>query len=344
MENIELMRSLCRVPVLTESLIIQKLKNSALASAAIKWNSVLGGFEICSSEFIYFVPEKKMETYNQKSFRLSTLQQKILPLAIPLPLYLGEGTVVNQLYTILDSETPYEDAALWLQSNFSIEIAVAYYNNYFSPSECLGNYKTIIFESIEAYYLGMDHIATIALLPVLEGGLRNLHQKILSCGKGNVSAEQFDKYTIELLMRWGKRSFPQFDWYPGKGYNPSIEIDFFTHNNEQCDVINSFRIFFKDVLYRDSNASSNGFNRHLILHLLKNDFNDPSNFIRIFIALTHLVFIESLFNDKIPTFWRGVSQKDRELARYVQAISKVFGDRRCKVLNELGISNYDLES
>ncbi len=76
--------------------------------------------------------------------------------------------------------------------------------------------------------------------------------------------------------------------------------------------------------------------------MLQNDFNEPANFVRLFLALTHLTFIESLTNQTIPFMWPGVDEEDRKLAEYIKVVSKQFGDPRCKLLNQLGISEYDL--
>lgn len=187
----------------------------------------------------------------------------------------------------------------------------------------MGEYKTIILESIEAYYLGMDNIAVISLLPVFEGGLRNLQVLTLGINSKNVKADEFDKGLRNLLLSWGRNRMKKYSWHPGKNESNEKEIDFLTHAFPQADVINSFRIFFSEVLYKNSDSSTNSLNRHIILHLLKNDFNNPSNFIRMFLLLTHIVFIESLSNQSVPFFWCGYdNDKDVEnICKYIETIS-----------------------
>ncbi|MGW7775052.1 hypothetical protein ACTWM0_19135 [Pseudomonas machongensis] len=188
----------------------------------------------------------------------------------------------------------------------------------------------------------MDHIAIMSLIPVFEGGLRNLQNQLLSEDKTNVSAEIFEQRLRKILVDWGKRRVDKYTWHSGM-YGPGdLEIDFYTHICEQSDVINCFRIFFKEVLYKSSRGKFSGFNRHVIMHMLSNDFNSPTNFYRIFLALTHITFIESLRNESIPFFWPGYSEKSNELANYLVSISTSISSRR-KSLDGMGIEGYPLE-
>lgn len=133
-----------------------------------------------------------------------------------------------------------------------------------------------------------------------------------------------------------------YAWYPGKSYNTSLEIDFLTHICPQSDVINAFKLFFSQVLYKPSDNDTDGFNRHVIVHMLKNDFNNPANFSRIFLALTHVTFIESLKNQDVPFFWPGYNDNDnvKGMSAYIRAMSEQFGEPRRKLLNQLKISEY----
>lgn len=300
------------------------------------------GFEIVTDEGICFVTERPIDYYNKRWGRVTGTQERALELAMPLPLHLvGEGDMNKAIYLIKESGNPKTQTDNWLYEIFSIEVLATYFNKHFSKSDSFGAYKTIIFEAIEAYCVGMDHIAIMALIPVFEAGLRNIQNARLSTDQNNVSAKIFEQRLREIIVQWGRRRLESYTWYPGKNYNINLEIDFLTHICPQCDVINAFRIFFKEVLYKPSRGNSDGFNRHLIIHLLKNDFNNPANFLRIFLCLTQITFIESLENRNVPFFWRGIDSNDMEIAAYLRGLSKSFGSFRRPAMRKLGIDGHE---
>ena len=332
------LRKICGVPKLTSEQIIAIFRKQENVDVSVESKDIgKPGFEIKTDEGVCFVTERPIDYYNRKWGRVTGIQEKMLNLSIPVPLYIGEGTIVADIYRINQSNNPSSEANSWLHEIFTIEIAIAYFHKYFSVSDSLKDYKTIIFEAIEAYYVGMDHIAIMSLIPVFEAGLRNIQNSSLCIGLNNVSAEKFEEGLRALTIQWGRRRLNNYIWHPGKTYNPSVEIDFLTHICPQSDVMNAFRIFFKDVLYKPSNGCTGGLNRHLIVHMLKNDFNNPANFARIFLALTHITFIESLQNQKIPFSWPGIDDKDRVLGTYIRSISKLFGEPRRNLLKQFGI-------
>lgn len=322
-----------------------------LITAAFKKNETLDvtvspkdlgrpGFEITTDEGLCFITEFPISYYNNKWGRVTWTQEKALHLALPIPLHLGEGQMHRDIFNIGKSENPKDAADHWLNEIFSPEIAATYFNKYFSNSNSLREYRTIIFEALEAYYLGMDHLAIMSLIPVFEAGLRNIQNSKLIIKPDNVSGELFERHLKEIILQWGRRRLHAYTWFPGKEHSPGIELDFITHICPQSDVINAFRIYFKNVLYKPSYGAADGFNRHMIVHLLKNDFKNPANFPRIFICLTHITFIESLENENVPFFWPGIDIKDLKVAEYLVNISKNHGDYRRPALEKLGINDY----
>lgn len=337
------LKSICRQPKLSLAQIESMFrKQSSVEVSVVQKNIGRDGFEIQTDEGLAFVTERPITYLNKKWGRVTGLQERMLDLLIPVPLYIGEGTVVSDINRINKSENPMAEANDWLHESFTVEIAVAYFNKYLSVSESFKGYKSIIFEAIEAYYLGLDHVAIMSLFPVFEAGLRNIQAKLLNTSKGNVSTEGFDRGLRDLILSWGRSRFAMYSWYPGKGYNTEVEIDFLTHVNPQCDVINAFRLFFKHVLYKPSNAgaSVNGFNRHLVVHLLKNEFNESSNFARLFLALTQITFIESLHNRDVPFFWQGIDESDQKISYYIRALTDQFFLPRRGMLKDQGICEY----
>lgn len=330
-------------PILTEKLIVETFrKHENIEVRASSKNLEKPGFEITTDEGLCFVTERPIDYYNKKWGRITGTQERALSLSLPIPLHLvGEGELINAVFTMNNSENPKDAADYWLNEIFSPEVAATYFNKYFSVSNSLKEYRIIIFEAIEAYYLGMDHIAIMSLIPVFEAGLRNIQNSKLSTNPGNVSSDVFERHLKDIIIQWGRRRLGAYVWHPGKDYNSAIEIDFLTHICPQSDVINAFRLYFKHVLYKSSQGNDEGFNRHLIIHLLKNDFNNPANFPRIFICLTHITFMESLENQDVPFFWPGMDARDHQVKDYLIEISKKLGDPRRPILRSLGIDGYN---
>ncbi|MDQ0982534.1 hypothetical protein [Pseudomonas synxantha] len=335
--------TLCRQPKLTLDLIVAAFNKHENKDVDVSAKNLdRPGFEIATDEGLCFVTERPISYYNEKWGRVTGTQELALPLSLPVPLHIvSESQFINELFAMRNSKNPRDAADYWLNEYFAPEIAATYFNKYFSVSNSLSEYRTIVFEAIEAYYLGMDHIAIMSLIPVFEAGLRNIQDSKLSIKPNNVSTDVFERNLKDIIKKWGSRQLEAYAWYPGKDYNSAIEIDFLTHICPQSDVMNAFRIFFKDVLYKSSTGNNDGFNRHLIIHLLKNDFKNPANFVRIFICLTHIVFIESLENTNVPFSWPGIDAKDRRVAEYFIEISEKLGSPRRPILQSLGIDGYE---
>jgi len=340
--HLKTLRTLSKMPKLTEEDIVRQFLKSHNTEVKVEASDICyGGFIINFDNLRFYITEKPITSLNRHWGRCSNLQKKANELFIALPLYIGEGTLSKEIHRILDSEDPYKQSNTWLLRNFSIETALAYFNKYFSKSKCLSPYKTIIFEAIEAFYLGYDHISIMSLFPVFEGGLRNLLVELADVEAHTVSSESFEKGLKKLLLRWGRQQTKDFDWYPGNGINLDVEVDFFTHLNPQCDVLNATRSFFTEVIYKPTNGKiESSFNRHLTVHLLNNNFNEPANFVRIFLALTHLTFAESIFNQDVPFFWEGVDSYDKDIARFIEQESDISFIMRRKSIKSFGLELY----
>ncbi|RYA54419.1 hypothetical protein [Enterobacter cloacae complex sp. GF14B] len=336
------LKRLSKLDKLSENEILNQFRrNHSVEPVISKSEFCHASFTVKIDDLNFLLTERPISYLNRHCGRCSNIQLHANSLGIALPLYIGEGTLSSAIHEIKRCENPLENSNKWLFENFSLEIAIAYFNKYFIKSESLKNYKTIIFEAIEAFYLGYDHISIMSLFPVFEGGLRNLLVKFCDGDNTNTSADRFEKEIRKLIITWGSRQLSNFDWHPGKGYDIETEVDFFTHLNPQCDVINSTRSFFKNVIYKPTGGVNEGsFNRHLTLHLLNQNFNEPSNFVRIFLALTHLTFAESLMNNNVPFFWEGVDDNDRRIASFISRSGDVIFGMRRKEISKLGLNLY----
>lgn len=337
------LRKLSSYPKLTNELIVSAFKKRESKNVDVCSKTIeKPGFEISTDDGICFITERPISYYNERWGRVTGAQERALSALLPVPLHIiGEGQLNKIISEINRAECPKKAADYWLNEFFAPEIAATYFNKFFSPSDSLKEYRLIVFEAIEAYYLGMDHVAIMSLIPVFEAGLRNIQSSRLEVEPNNVSGKKFERHLRDIIINWGQKRLESYVWYPGKNYNQEVEINFLTHIFPQSDVINSFRLYFKEVLYKPSHDHTNGFNRHIIMHLLKNDFNNPANFARIFICLTHITFVESLENQNVPFFWRGMDTHDFTVAAYFAEISRAHGDSRRPTLRSMGIDGYD---
>ena len=275
-----------------------------------------------------FLPTRNVSYMNARFGRVTGCQERALKMKIPLPLFIGQGDLSRQIHSLNNSDAAADD---WLIDLFSPVVASTYVLKYFEKSQALLPYIQIIYESLEAYFMGLDHVAVMALLPVVEGGLRNVQELALNHSDSNVRSEDFTSRLGDMIIKHGEREASDISIYPGSWGLNDVRIDFLTHVNPQCDVMNAFRIFFKEVLYRSSHGASDGFNRHLILHLLKNDFASPANFVRVFLILSHIAFCERLNNSVIPMLWPGSDNDAMRVAKYFVELATKVGEPRSRM-------------
>jgi len=82
----------------------------------------------------------------------------------------------------------------------------------------------------------------------------------------------------------------------------------------------------------------------MILHLLNNDFSSSSNFIRLFLAITHITFIEGLYNEGLSIFWPGPDADDHALGVYFRALESNVGTPRKKLVASLGFGSAHVDA
>lgn len=340
MDYVKTLKKLYKAPDLSASMIIDTFQcRDGISVAVEKVDVGKPGFKIISDKGVFLLLERPIYYYNSKWGRVTDIQSLMLNYGIPVPLYLGQGEMTEGFHKSTASKDPAAAVEKWLYKIFEIDLVSAYFLNFFSKSEALKEYRLIIFEAIESFYMGLDHAAIMSLIPVFEGGLRNLQNMILDENKGNVAGAIFEKRLREILKNWGNRRVSDYDWHPGIYGIDGIEVDFYTHICPQSDVINCFRLFFKNVFYKPSDSHDEGFNRHVIVHMLGNNFSRATNFYRIFLALTQITFVESLTNQNVPFFWPGYDDESRRLGQYLKQISTIMDGRR-NLIKSFGVPGY----
>lgn len=200
------LRKICNLSRVNEKLILTIFaKDEGISVDVSEKDLGKPGFEIITDEGLCFVTERSISYYNQNWGRVTFTQERMLDLGIPIPLYIGEGQISSDVSEIYKKENSKPASDDWLHSIFSIEVALTYFYEYFSKSKSFKEYKTIIFEAIEAYYIGMDHIAIMSLMPIFEAGLRNIQTSVLGISPNNVSAKEFEKGLRDLTLDWGRK-------------------------------------------------------------------------------------------------------------------------------------------
>jgi hypothetical protein len=158
-------------------------------------------------------------------------------------------------------------------------------------------YKNTIAESVEAHFLGLDHVAVGGLIPVLEGVARRLAiNRGIDC-KGIKSvferlAEAYKHFVID--RRIGA-------------------------TDELCVMLDSFANFARDLVYANSTLSVlvDSTNRHGIAHgaYTDDDYGRPLNFFKTISAIDFLTMLSSLDTSRVYVFAASPTDASRALAK-----------------------------
>lgn len=141
-------------------------------------------------------------------------------------------------------------------------------------------------EAFLAFYSGHRASSIAALMPVIEGGIR----RIASATPDLLPLDAIDKVVDRAC---GLAADLYFDgmWVPG----PYRSIDFLFGQDERVFVFETFRRWIREAFFQktDSYIGTTSLNRHLFAHGSTTDWQQPSNFSRLIVAITTLGVIES---------------------------------------------------
>jgi len=146
-------------------------------------------------------------------------------------------------------------------------------------------FEKITDQCIKAFELGLNSIAIIGLIPVLEGVLRKIGELEMDDFQGNTSKDEFLKLIDHLSTLLSRQAYAYYD-VPSFMRLPKFIGAF----HEQIQLLNAFRAYFQTRLYENTAriVGPIDLNRHSVLHGLVTDFDKPINFYRLIIAINFL--------------------------------------------------------
>lgn len=295
---------------------------------------------------IYFADYKLF--YFENASRLGTLtklQKALNEKSCPPPFYLvSEGWFIDKFY---GSDTQ-KDFEKLIFSIFSPLTMATIYNQLVCESTTLSKHKSTIFETMEAYWLGMDYVSTDSLVSVMESALRDL---IHDSGKERPSLK-FQNHIRSLAIDRVSSQFNllhEFYWYPFKCSNFSHalehrgseeELNLWVLLDHTMDAVNAFLIWFSDVLYKKYDSSSEEFtlNRHNIFHGFSCRKAVPVHYPLMLWSLLSLIYIESLFLRPRSCFMPTASEQDKELEKYFSTLIDSVAGKRRTIAKKFGVS------
>ncbi|BCK15813.1 TPA: hypothetical protein RSW70_000033 [Vibrio cholerae] len=299
-------RNLMKLDVVNESLIKSYLNNE-LVNISETRQGQFDGFDVQFNNEKYLFPNSRISKKYNKTGTTLKLQKKASLFIIPLPLSnfkvpaIGRGAFRELLKGFASSDDGMFQANEWLVSLFEEEDAARFYTQQVCRSTFLTDYKEIILEAIIAYFSGYKSIPTMSLFPVFEGALRELQIQFAEGEEGNVSKDKFIKQFKKLSEKRIKKVTTHYTKTPLDFLSDGCEKMMFASLFDiHCDVIAAIKEFFEEVLYKKSTDCDQGFNRHLVMHMLKNDFNEKANFVRMIIVISYIVYLEDVENNITP--------------------------------------------
>ncbi|WP_298729256.1 hypothetical protein [uncultured Pseudomonas sp.] len=168
-----------------------------------------------------------------------------------------------------------DDLAAALSLIYSADNLAAMVTERYPITPFINEYKEIISESIQAHFLGLDHVAVAGLMPVIEGAGRKL------TASREIKAEYIKDVFVELA---------------GDCKNESINKNIGA-TDEVISMMDSFAEFIKNHFYLNSKryALSDKTNRHGILHgdYTDKDYGAPINFYKSIAAVDFLCFVSA---------------------------------------------------
>ena len=242
--------------------------------------ATLSHFEEAFRSVEWFIPP-----YAQMGF-LSRLAGKILGSATPLPI----ETLEKELAPL-----------------YSAQALAAMVTSRYPIAPIVSDYKDTIAEAVEAHFLGLHHVASGGLIPVIEGAARSLLADRISASTEKQAVRDI---FVELAVYCKVQSAMGRAGEPG----------------EVTSMMDSFSWFTTNVLFANSTTQTflDNTNRHGIAHGAYRDidYGKPINFYKIVGAVDFLTFVSS-FTANISWFAPDATPKSQTLTTHYHALASL---------------------
>ena len=191
------------------------------------------------------------------------------------------------------------DLEAWLSQVYSPDHLAAMVSERYSVTPYINEYQGIIAQSVEAHFLGLDHVAVSGLMPVIEGAGKKIAK--------SRDVPWVNKSSINIFIDLAE----------------DCKADAIKNNlgavGEVVSMIDSFTDFAKNHLYisSDKYPLPDNTNRHGILHgaFSDVDYGKPINFYKAISAIDFLCFI-SAFRANISWLAPNYTERARSLSKY----------------------------
>lgn len=150
----------------------------------------------------------------------------------------------------------------------------------------LAVFAPLVREAYLAFYSGHRASSVAALIPVIEGGI----QRIASAKPGLNPVDAIT-HTVDRVCQLAADAYFEHMWVP-EGYR---SVQFLFGQDERIFVFETFRRWLKDCFFQPLKhySGATSLNRHLFAHGKSVDWQQPSNFSRLLVAITTLGVIEA---------------------------------------------------
>lgn len=217
--------------------------------------------------------------------RIANLWEKVEWFA---PLWVSQEKVNEILQAI--EHRPKEDALRLFEYHtstiYTLPFQAICIAQFLPRSRSLSVFAPIAREAYLAFYSGHRASSIAALIPVMEGAV----SRISTEPAGQPVLEQVDKIIDRACMLAAKLHFGDV-WIPSE-YR---EKDYLYVQDERVFIFQTFRRWLKNSFFRRTGEYDGltWLNRHLFAHGASMDWQQPSNFSRLVVALATLGVIES---------------------------------------------------
>lgn len=253
----------------------------------------------CESAFF----PKNLESMNRTS-GIGRMRSAFLLGDVVFPPYYQMGLLSPAAASIEQASCPEDREAL------TSELLKRMYDENAIANLCLGVFKKkkamtafygYIVESVEAHVLGMHRAAILALIPCIEGIIRNIGTDISKAIPDEINKKDFLSVLTEVQKRDIRRTFHSYTWVP----NELMSIQVFDGFHKRVQMLESIKFFIDRSLYLDTRLYKNatGLNRHGIVHGFITEFASEANYLRLFTLLSALSVVCILSGDNGSLFF-----------------------------------------